>query len=64
MGFSAGFVVRVILGLVGAGKYAAVGGLLVGIPVGMWVVKAVIGKDYSGFRIALVSTSESVSPAS
>jgi hypothetical protein len=58
-GGAIGFVIGLILGAAGvaaevitaAGTWA---GLLIGIPVGIWVVRTVLRKSWSDFRIVLV----------
>jgi len=59
-GFIAGFIVGFIGGMSGLDPksiqlYAGIAGAAVGIPIGIWVVKTVLGKKYSEFRIALVA---------
>lgn len=60
----AGFVVGLIIGFVGGfmgsdrefiTRLSALAGGIVSIPVGIWVVKIVLTKRYSSFRIALVA---------
>jgi hypothetical protein len=59
-GGAVGFVIGFILGAAGtpAQVITAVttwAGVLIGIPVGIWVVRTVLRKSWSDFRIALVS---------
>jgi ABC-type uncharacterized transport system permease subunit len=59
-GLVAGFIVGFIGGMAGADTrtittLSGIAGLLVAIPVGMWVIKVVLTRKYSDFRIALVS---------
>lgn len=49
------FVTTFILWMLDAAQYAGVAGALISIPVGIWVVKLVLGKSYSKFRLVLVS---------
>jgi hypothetical protein len=65
-GFIAGLVAGFIVGFIGGMAGAATGtittlsgiaGGIVAIPVGMWVIKVVLTKRYSDFRIALVAGS-------
>jgi hypothetical protein len=54
-----GFVVGAILGAGGASNQTITGtvtwlGLLIGIPIGIWVTRMVLRKSWSDFRIALV----------
>ncbi len=60
---AAGFVAGLIVG--GAGAFAGVGaqnlsylgniaGLVVGLPVGVWVVRSILRKSWSDFRIVLL----------
>ncbi len=51
------------MAVLGFGEYAGrAAGAIVGIPVGMWVVKIVIGTEYSDFRIALLPIADKESP--
>ncbi len=59
----AGFVVGVIVGIVGAiagasreavSVVSAFAGLGLGVPIGIWVVKLILSKNFSDFRVALV----------
>ena len=59
----AGLIAGIIMMLAGAGESGVRAAGLIGIPVGMWVVKMVIGTEYSDFRIALVPTTDTESPA-
>lgn len=60
-GAGAGFVVG-FLGAMGGmireniSMYSMLAGGAVGVPIGLWVVKTVLGKKFSDFRLALVST--------
>jgi hypothetical protein len=59
-GFVAGFIVGVIGGVAGTDhdliiRLSSLAGLIVSIPVWIWVVKVVLTKKYSNFRIALVT---------
>jgi len=54
-GFIAGFIAGFIVGFLGFPNLGGLAGLVVGIPIGMWVVKLVLAKSFSDFRIALVS---------
>lgn len=65
-GFLAGAGTGFVIGFLGAmdgmsresiSLYSMVAGGAVGVPVGLWVVKTVLGKRFSDFRLALVSTS-------
>ena len=54
-----GFVIGLIMGAAGAsmqtiGTVAYWTGVFIGIPVGIWVVRSVLRKSWSDFRIALV----------
>ncbi len=52
----AGFVAGFIVGLLGGTPiHVSLAGLIVGIPIGIWVVKMVFAISYSDFRLALVS---------
>jgi hypothetical protein len=58
-GAAAGFVLGVGMGVAGASvdtisRVTSVLGLVVGIPIGIWVVRNVLGKSWSDFRIVLV----------
>ena len=62
-GFLSGFVAGFIVGFLGgmlrldpqiARALGILAALIVGIPVGLWIVKNVLGKKFKGFRIALV----------
>ena len=59
----AGFIAGLIMALAGAGEHAGIAGGLSGIPVGVWVIKTVIGSEYSDFRIVLVPTAHTGLPA-
>ncbi len=55
----AGFVFGFALGAAGTspqviGVVTTWAGLVIGVPVGIWVVRTVLGKSWSDFRIALV----------
>ena len=54
-GSIAGFIAGFIVGYLGFGNLGALAGLVVGIPIGMWVVKLVLAKSFSDFRLALVA---------
>jgi len=63
-GLLSGFVLGFIIGFVGTLAHVdksiiqplcIIAGLLVGIPVGLWVTRNVLKKKYKDFRIALVS---------
>ena len=54
-GFIAGFIAGFIVGALGFPNLGTLAGLVVGIPIGMWVVKLVLAKSFSDFRLALVS---------
>ena len=51
----AGFIAGFIVGFLGAPNLGGLAGLVVGIPIGMWVVKIILAKSYSDFRLTLVS---------
>ena len=51
----AGGVAGFIVGILGFPHLGGLAGLVVGIPVGMWVVKLVLAKSFSDFRLALVA---------
>lgn len=51
----AGFVAGFIFGVLGLPNRSDVAGLVVGIPISVWVVKIVLAKSFSDFRLALVS---------
>jgi len=58
-GAAAGFVLGAAMGAAGASvqtisSVTSVIGLVVGIPIGIWVVRNVLGKSWSDFRIVLV----------
>lgn len=58
-GFAAGFVLGVAGAVVGMSKGAigllgTIAGMVVAIPVGIWVVRNVLRKSWSDFRIAFV----------
>ena len=55
----AGMVVGFIMGLVGLVRYAALAGVIVGLPIGVWAFKRVLQLSFSDFRIALISTNNS-----
>lgn len=59
----AGLLLGLLAGIAGAvagiedaviAGYVEIGGMLVSIPVGIWVVKIILGKEFSKFRVALV----------
>ncbi|KPK41934.1 MAG: hypothetical protein AMJ78_04160 [Omnitrophica WOR_2 bacterium SM23_29] len=63
-GFIGGFIIGLVLGFImammGASPAAVnnacrIGGFIIGIPIGIAVVKIVLQKKYSDFRIALIS---------
>ena len=59
-GFVAGFIVGLVGGFAGADRgtittLSGAAGAIAGIPVGIWVIKVVLTRKYSDFRIALVS---------
>lgn len=54
----AGFVVGFVAGFVGAVEAAPFLGGAVGLPIGIWVLKGVLGKTFSDFRIALLSIND------
>ena len=59
-----GFIVGVAMGALGrpeeGGIYGQVAGMIAGIPVGMWVVKVVLSKEFRHYRIALVPSNEAL----
>ena len=61
----AGFVAGFVVGFFGANGgvnretitiLSALAGAIVGVPVGIWVIKIVLQKRFSGFRLALIAT--------
>ena len=63
-GAVAGLIVGIIVGIVGAiigidqgvaQLISGLGGALISLPIGVWVVKIILGKNFSDFRIALLS---------
>lgn len=61
-GFIAGFVVGSLSSMMGDGRltniYIQSAGLLVGIPVGILVVKIVLSKEFKDYRIVLIPSTE------
>ncbi|MDH3830267.1 MAG: hypothetical protein OEV12_02370 [Gammaproteobacteria bacterium] len=64
----AGFALGLLFGLFGAAtgtadevvySWVQIGGMLVTIPVGIWVVKSILNKDFKKYRIILVPSLES-----
>jgi len=64
----AGLLLGLLLGLLGAAididsdliqAWGQIGGTLVSIPVGIWAVKAILGKDFAKYRVILVPSLES-----
>ena len=64
----AGFLLGLLAGVVGAttgieddalAAYVEIGGVLVSIPVGIWAVKVILGRDFRKFRVVLVPSLES-----
>ena len=63
-GFGVGVIVGVVGAIVGASREAVsvisfFAGLGLGVPIGIWVVKLILTKNYSDFRVALVPRTES-----
>lgn len=61
-GFGAGFIIGFAGAIGGMSResialYSMLAGGAAGIPVGMWVLKGVLRKRFSDFRLALISTS-------
>lgn len=60
----AGFLVGLVLGSAGNPELveptARITGMAVGIPIGIWVVRTVLSKEYRHYRIALVPSHEAV----
>jgi hypothetical protein len=60
----AGFILGLIMGVLGKGEsaevYGQLAGLVAGIPVGIWVVKTILTKEFGNFRIALVPSTEAL----
>jgi hypothetical protein len=61
IGFVAGFLVGFFGGLAGMNPkaipiFSGLAGMIGGIPIGIWVVKVVLQKRFSGYRLALVAT--------
>ena len=63
VGLLGGFIAGLFIGFIGAAlgiseqtisALATLSGLVVGIPIGIWVVKYVLGKKFGDFRIVLV----------
>ena len=68
VGGLAGLALGLLFGVLGAATGAAddvvkswgqVGGMLVSIPIGIWVVKSILNKDFRKYRIILVPSLES-----
>ena len=64
----AGFLIGLLAGIVGAVTgieddaitgYIEISSMLVSIPVGIWAVKVILGKEFSKFRVVLVPSLES-----
>lgn len=64
----AGFALGLLFGIVGTvtgaddnliQTWSEIGGILVSIPVGIWVVKTILNKDFRKYRITLVPSLES-----
>lgn len=64
----AGLALGLLLGLFGAvtgatddtvQSWGQIGGMLVSIPIGIWVVKSILNKDFTKYRIILVPSLES-----
>ncbi len=58
-GAAAGFVIGIVCAIAQVpqeqiSRYGGLAGLVVGVPVGIWVVKTVLQKSWSDFRIVLV----------
>ena len=58
--FIVGIIVAIVRAIIGFDQGTGVlvstlGGFLIGLLIGMWVVKIILNKKYSDFRIALVS---------
>ena len=47
-----------------ADRYSAIAGMVVGIPIGIWVVKMVMSKQFRQFRIVLLPSHEAAMEAS
>ena len=62
--FLTGILVRLLAASLGLSEhvqpYAEVMGLIAGVPIGIWVVKIVLEKHYSDFRIVLLPSLESL----
>lgn len=61
-GAGAGFVIGFLGAMGGMSRestslYSMLAGGAVGVPIGLWVVKTVLSKRFSDFRLALISTS-------
>jgi hypothetical protein len=59
-GFIVGFIIGLIAGVAGGdsntiGRLAQIGGGIIGIPIGIVVMRIVLRKQYSDFRIALIA---------
>jgi ABC-type antimicrobial peptide transport system permease subunit len=51
----AGFVAGMIVGVLGGEPiHGSLAGFVMGIPIGMWVVKIILAKSFSDFRLALI----------
>jgi Na+/proline symporter len=63
-GFVAGFLLGLILSAFGKVDgleiYAQLAGVIAGIPVGIWVIKTILTKEFSSFRIVLAPSSEAL----
>ena len=58
--FIVGIIVAIVRAIIGFDQgtgmlVSTLGGFLIGLLIGMWVVKIILNKKYSDFRIALVS---------
>lgn len=64
IGIPLGIIIGFLAATLGVAKeirpYAQVVGFIAGIPIGIWVVKIVLEKHYSDFRIVLLPSLESV----
>ncbi len=58
-GAAAGFVIGIVCAIASVpqeqiSRYGSLAGLVVGVPVGIWVVQTILKKSWSDFRIVLV----------
>ncbi|HKI61917.1 MAG TPA: hypothetical protein VKA31_06450, partial [Mariprofundaceae bacterium] len=60
-GMLGGAVVGFVVGALGVSpKDTTLIGMIIGVPIGIWVVKNVVGKSYSDFRLVLVSCADEI----